>query len=299
MKGAADMLELDGIDKTYANGVHALRQISLRVGNGIFGLLGPNGAGKSSLLRTVATLQLPDRGTVRLDGDDVLAAPAAARSRIGYLPQDFGLYPNVGAEALLTQFALYKGLLDAKERQHRVAACLEMVNLGAHKHQALGGFSGGMRQRFGIAQALLGSPRLLIVDEPTAGLDPAERIRLQNLLSELAADRIVLLSTHIVEDVQALCSDIAVLFGGTIVKRGAPEQLVADLRGRVWQREGGPSGHEHDGLQRISSRVMRGRRVERVLSDVPVPGYAAAQPDLDDVYFTALQQSPEAALAEA
>ncbi len=290
------MLDLRDLDKTYPNGVHALQQLSLRVGNGIFGLLGPNGAGKSSLLRTIATLQTPDRGSVHLDGQDLLADPAAARVRIGYLPQDFGLYPQVSAESLLDQFALYKGIVDRTQRRQRVADCLAQVNLSGQARQALGGFSGGMRQRFGIAQALLASPRLLIVDEPTAGLDPAERIRLQNLLSELAADRIVLLSTHIVEDVQALCADIAVMCAGRIVCRGAPDELTEQLRGHVWQLAGdGPPPAGPD-VQPISLHVRRGQRLQRLWSPQH-PGGACTPvaPELDDVYFLALQRAASAA----
>ncbi len=286
------MLDLRDLDKTYPNGVHALRQLSLRVGNGIFGLLGPNGAGKSSLLRTIATLQTPDRGSVQLDGQDLLADPASARVRIGYLPQDFGLYPQVSAEALLDQFALYKGIVDRAQRRRRVAECLAQVNLAGQARQALGGFSGGMRQRFGIAQALLASPRLLIVDEPTAGLDPAERIRLQNLLSELAADRIVLLSTHIVEDVQALCGDIAVMCGGRIVCRGAPEDLTEALRGHVWQWVGEGTAPVGPDAQPISLHVRRGQRVQRLWAEQnPGAGCVAVAPELDDVYFLALQRA--------
>ena len=290
------MLDIVALDKTYAGGTHALRGVTLRVGAGIFGLLGPNGAGKSTLLRTIATLQQPDSGSVRLDGLDLLADPAGARCRIGYLPQDFGLYPQVAAEALLNQFALYKGLVDRRLRERRVAECLEQVNLWAHRHQALGGFSGGMRQRFGIAQAIIGAPRLLIVDEPTAGLDPAERIRLQNLLAELAAERIVLLSTHIVEDVRALCTDIAVLAAGSLVRRGAPEQLVEALRGRVWQCDG-EAAAPPPGSVPIHTRVLRGRRVVRVLADAAPAGFAAAEPELEDVYFSALGEAAQAVAA--
>ena len=285
------MLDICALDKTYGNGVRVLRGVTLQVGAGVFGLLGPNGAGKSTLLRTVATLQRPDGGRVRLDGIDVLDQPAEARRRIGYLPQDFGLYPQVTAEALLNQFALYKGILERGLRQRRVAECLERVNLWPHRQQALGGFSGGMRQRFGIAQAIIASPRLLIVDEPTAGLDPAERIRLQNLLLELAAERIVLLSTHIVEDVKALCADIAVLAAGEIVCRGAPQQLVDALHGRVWQRELDADAPPPSGSTLINTRVSRGRRVMRVLAETAPAGFAAATAELDDVYFSVLEQA--------
>jgi len=283
------MLELQGITKTYPGGVRALDAIDLTIGPGIFGLLGPNGAGKSSLMRTLATLQPPDAGSIVLDGADLLADPAAARRRIGYLPQDFGLYPNVSAAALLEQFALYKGFTERRQRRELVDAHLRLVNLEAQRDQLLGGFSGGMRQRFGIAQALLGAPKLLVVDEPTAGLDPAERVRLQSLLSELSADRVVLLSTHLVEDVLALCPQIAVMNRGRIVCRGAPEALMASLQGRVWARAIAGSGEVQPDWRVISTRVARGQRIVRVLSDSePAPGFRPAEVELDDVYFTAL-----------
>lgn len=289
------MLEIDHIQKVYPNGVHALRDVSLTIGAGIFGLLGPNGAGKSSLMRTLATLQSPDSGTVRLDGQDLLQDVDHARRRIGYLPQDFGLYPKVTARALLDQFALYKGIRNAGERRDKVSAYLRMVNLEAHQDRDLGGFSGGMRQRFGIAQALIGSPRLLIVDEPTAGLDPAERVRLQGLLADLARDRVVLLSTHIVEDVMALCTRIAVMNAGGIVCQGDPQALIDDLQGRVWMREVGSDADIDPSWRVISSRVARGRRQVRVLADEVPGGVFVADPaDLNDVYFAAL--APAAAV---
>lgn len=284
------MLDIRGLRKVYANGVRALNDIDLRMDNGIFGLLGPNGAGKSSLMRTLATLQLPDAGSIFLDGTDLLADPVSARRRIGYLPQDFGLYPNVSAEALLDQFAVFKGYSSAAQRRELVDRHLRLVNLTEYRRHALGGFSGGMRQRFGIAQALIGDPRLLIVDEPTAGLDPAERVRLQALLSELAEDRIVLLSTHIVEDVLALCRDIAVMDRGTVVCTGGLDELTARLAGRVWTRDIGSPADVRPEWRVISTAVLRGRRQVRVLADsAPGDGFVPAEAGLADVYFTALR----------
>ncbi len=286
------MLELNGIHKTYASGVRAVDAVTFTVAAGIFGLLGPNGAGKSTLMRILATLTPADSGTAVLDGIDLLADPARARRAIGYLPQEFGLYPNVTAEALLDQFALYKGYVHAGERREVVAAYLQLVNLERHRRALLGTFSGGMRQRFGIAQALLGSPKLLIVDEPTAGLDPAERIRLQNLLSELGEQRVVLLSTHLVEDVMALCPEIAVMSRGRLACRGEPRRLVAALRGKVWTRSIAGEDDVRPDWRVINSRMLQGRRWIRVLSEeLPGADFAPAEPELDDVYFGALQDN--------
>ncbi|MDY0055103.1 MAG: ABC transporter ATP-binding protein [Methyloversatilis sp.] len=293
------MLEVAGLDKRYANGVKALDAVSFDLDAGVFGLLGPNGAGKSSLMRTLATLQRPDRGSIRLKGVDLLAEPDAARRLIGYLPQDFGLYPNVAAQTLLEQFALYKGVESTAQRRDLVAHLLDLVNLYDVRDRQLGGFSGGMRQRFGIAQALIGDPPLLIVDEPTAGLDPAERVRLQNLLASLASDRVVLLSTHIVEDVMALSRDVGILCAGRLVRRGAPEALIDDLRGRIWSRRIAADEAVDPHWPVISRRVAGGAIHLRVLADAsPGDAFAAATPDLDDVFFAALHASrvPTAAL---
>lgn len=230
------MLEIKGLSKTYFNGIKAIDNISLRIDCGIFGLLGANGAGKSSLMRTLATLQDADSGEITLDNVNVLRNPQQARTMLGYLPQDFGVYPQISAEDLLNQLAVFKGFTNTKQRREIVAYQLELVNLYAQRKQKLGTFSGGMRQRFGIAQALLGSPKLIIVDEPTAGLDPTERIRFQNLLAEISRDRVLLLSTHIVEDVADLCPQIAIMKQGQIVNSGSPRSLVEQLQGKVWQR---------------------------------------------------------------
>ncbi|MEM9087449.1 MAG: ABC transporter ATP-binding protein [Cyanobacteria bacterium J06639_14] len=291
------MLVIQGLNKTYSNGIQALRDISLKVPRGIFGLLGPNGAGKSSLMRTLATLQDADSGSITLDGIDLLGNPQRARRRLGYLPQDFGVYPQVSAAELLEQLAVFKGFVDAKERQAIVAEQLQLVNLYDQRHQNLGTFSGGMRQRFGIAQALLGSPRLVIVDEPTAGLDPAERIRFQNLLAEISEDRVLLLSTHIVEDVAELCGKMAILNRGQIVCQGSPSSLMDGLRGRVWMREAAAVSMDANWTV-ITTRMERGIRWVRVLSNAqPGPDFQPAEPDLSDVYFTALMEEREAIAA--
>src|SRR5438132_151618 len=230
------MLSIHKLSKTYANGVQALRDVSLEIPTGMFGLLGPNGAGKSSLMRTIATLQDADAGTIVLDDIDVLREKERVRRVLGYLPQDFGVYPKVSAEDLLEHFAVLKGLTNKKERREAVDALLHQVNLWDARKRKLGTFSGGMRQRFGIAQALLGNPRLVIVDEPTAGLDPQERNRFLNLLAEIGENVVVILSTHIVEDVHDLCPRMAVLAGGRIVKEGAPAELTHELAGRIWKK---------------------------------------------------------------
>ena len=284
-------LVLRGITKTYPNGVHALRGVSLTIGRGLFGLLGPNGAGKSTLMRTLATLQAPDAGEVTLDGAPVFADVTAHRRHLGYLPQDFGVYPGVSALELLEHLALLKGLTDRRARRAQVEALLVQTNLWEHRRHAVSGYSGGMRQRFGIAQALLGDPRLVIVDEPTAGLDPEERNRFHNLLSEIGEQVVVILSTHIVEDVRQLCPRMAVLAGGRVLLEGAPEALLADLRGRVWGRTvpRADVAAASAGLAVLSAQLHAGRTRLRVLADgAPGPGFEPLAPDLEDVYFRAL-----------
>ncbi|QDE72266.1 multidrug ABC transporter ATP-binding protein [Myxococcus xanthus] len=285
------MLRLSAISKTYPNGVRALQGIDLTIEKGLFGLLGPNGAGKSTLMRILATLQLPDEGQLLFDGVDVLAAPQAHRRHLGYLPQDFGVYPGVSAVELLDHLGVLKGLTNARQRREQVDALLHQTNLHAHRKKAVSGFSGGMRQRFGIAQALLGQPRMLIVDEPTAGLDPEERNRFHNLLSEVAEDIVVLLSTHIVEDVRQLCPRMAILSGGRVLREGIPEQLVTELTGRVWRKT--VEKLEVPALRAsqtvLSTQLSGGRTVLRVLADeAPAPGFERVPPDLEDVYFAAL-----------
>ncbi|MEL7039344.1 MAG: ABC transporter ATP-binding protein [Cyanobacteria bacterium J06592_8] len=290
------MLNIRGLSKTYSNGIQALQNVSLEIEHGIFGLLGPNGAGKSSLMRTLATLQDADSGSVELDGVDLLNQPQLARQQLGYLPQDFGVYPNISAEELLNQLAVFKGFINSKERKEIVKQQLHLVNLYSQRQQKLGTFSGGMRQRFGIAQALLGSPKLIIVDEPTAGLDPAERIRFQNLLAEISQNRVLLLSTHIVEDVAELCQNMAILNQGKILRSGSPTVLTNALQGKIWTKvvEDFETSNLLDSCQVITSRMSRGSRCIRVLSDVqPDVGFQVAEPDLNDVYFTALLDEPE------
>ncbi|MEM1368709.1 MAG: ABC transporter ATP-binding protein [Cyanobacteria bacterium P01_H01_bin.15] len=284
------MLSIQGLSKTYPNGIQALNDISLEIGPGIFGLLGPNGAGKSSLMRTLATLQDADSGRVVLDGIDLRQHPQQARKILGYLPQSFGVYPQISAFEFLEQLAVFKGFMKTRVRKDVVEEQLNLVNLYAQRHQKLGTFSGGMRQRFGIAQALLGSPRLVIVDEPMAGLDPAERIRFQNLLAKISQDRVLLLSTHIVEDVAELCPEMAILNRGSLVKNGSPQGMIADLKGRVWMHLGTLSTDaEQADLTVITSRMVRGNYAVRVLCDrKPGDNFQPVEPDLNDVYFAAL-----------
>jgi ABC-2 type transport system ATP-binding protein len=293
------MLSLTGITKTYPNGVRALRGVDLTIGRGLFGLLGPNGAGKSSLMRTLATLQRPDAGTITFTGPEgtpraVLDDPDAHRRALGYLPQDFGVYPGVSAVELLDHLALLKGIVDRRARRAQVDALLAQTNLWAHRRHAVSGFSGGMRQRFGIAQALLGDPRLVIVDEPTAGLDPEERNRFHNLLSEIGEQVVVILSTHIVEDVRQLCPRMAILAGGAVVREGVPDALVDELRGRVWGKTVAKGEVEaHRRTHRVlSAQLHAGRTRLRVLADeAPAADFEPLAPDLEDVYFAALGTS--------
>lgn len=291
------MLSIQNLSKTYANGIHALRNVSLDMDVGIFGLLGPNGAGKSSLMRTLATLQDADSGSITLDGIDILGDPLSARRRLGYLPQDFGVYPNVSAEELLNQLAVFKGFTRRKQRTEMVGRQLALVNLYEQRSQKLGTFSGGMRQRFGIAQALLGSPQMVIVDEPTAGLDPTERIRFQNILAEISQDRVLLLSTHIVEDVAELCPDMAILKKGEIVRQGSPRSLIAALQGEIWMKRVERKAEIDPDWRVITARMLQGDRYIRVWSKArPALGFATVEADLNDVYFTALMHKKAPAL---
>jgi ABC-2 type transport system ATP-binding protein len=294
-------LEIRNLSKTYPNGVHALTDITLTIPRGMFGLLGPNGAGKSTLMRTIATLQEPDAGSIRL-GDaagssgsavsiDVLREKDRVRQTLGYLPQEFGVYPNVTAERLLDHFAILKGIVDRRARRAVVDALLHQTNLYDVRRKKLGGYSGGMRQRFGVAVALLGEPKLIIVDEPTAGLDPAERVRFLNLLSALGEDAVVILSTHIVDDVSELCSRMAIIDRGTILLEADPLGAIAALRGRIWRRVIDRS--ELAGLERthavISTKLLAGRTVVHVYSDTQPGGdWHVVEPDLEDVYFSAM-----------
>jgi ABC-type multidrug transport system ATPase subunit len=292
------MLHISDLTHVYPNGTRALDGVSLEVPRGMFGLLGPNGAGKSSLMRCIATLQIPTRGAIRFGELDVLARPDALRAQLGYLPQDFGVYPRVSAEDMLDHLAVLKGLANRRERRETVAALLQQVNLWDVRRKALAGFSGGMRQRFGIAQALIGQPALIIVDEPTAGLDPEERNRFLNLLAEIGENVVVILSTHIVEDVADLCPRMAILAAGRIVASGAPLELMAALEGRVWRRT--VDKHELEAFRRehqvIATRLFGGRTMIHVLSDVhPGEGFTALQGGLEDVYFATLAASRRSA----
>ncbi|WBO84693.1 ABC transporter ATP-binding protein [Hymenobacter yonginensis] len=287
-------LTISNLTKTYPNGTQALKGVTLTIPNGMFGLLGPNGAGKSSLMRTIATLQDADTGSIWLDDIDVLRDKEAVRRVLGYLPQEFGVYPRVSAEELLDHFAVLKGIGNSKERKETVAALLQQTNLYEVRKKHVGGYSGGMKQRFGIAQALLGNPRLIIVDEPTAGLDPAERNRFHNLLSEIGENRVVILSTHIVSDVSDLCRSMAIINKGEVLLTGDPLSVMNELKGKVWKKL--VEKTELPALQAahtvISSRLFAGKTVVHVLADsAPDSGFEAVQPDLEDVYFAEIKNS--------
>lgn len=287
-------LEIKNLCKTYPNGVKALDNVSLSIDNGMFGLLGPNGAGKSSLMRTIATIQEPDEGVVIFDGVNVHNEPQALRKQLGYLPQDFGVYPGISAYQLLNHFAVLKGIANKSERKDQINALLQQTNLYEKRKKAVGTFSGGMKQRFGIAQALLGDPKIIIVDEPTAGLDPEERNRFHNLLSEIGESVVVVLSTHIVEDVSDLCPEMAILSGGKIVIKGRPTSLMEQLRGRVWCKKIVREQLDEytRELQVISTRLFVGQTLIHVISDHrPGEGFEQLQPDLEDVYFSVLTGS--------
>lgn len=284
-------LEIRGISKTYPNGVQALKDVTLTIPPGMYGLLGPNGAGKSTLMRIIATLQEPDQGTIHLGDLDVLAQPEEVRKTLGYLPQEFGVYPRVSAQDLLDHFALMKGIAEPGVRRETVEALLQQTNLWEVRRQKLGGFSGGMKQRFGVAVALLGNPRLLIVDEPTAGLDPAERVRFLNLLAELGEQSAVLLSTHIVEDVSELCTRMAIIDRGEILLEAEPLLAMQGLTGKIWRKvinKGELPAMERE-CQVVSTRLLAGRTVVRVFADsAPGADFEAVAPDLEDVYFSAM-----------
>ena len=281
-------LVLNGLTKTYANGVRALNNVSLTIPPGMFGLLGPNGAGKSSMMRTIATLQLPDAGTIQLDELDVLANPEALRRILGYLPQEFGLYPNLSAETVLDHFAALKGVTARGERRDLVQALLQQTNLWESRGKAVGGYSGGMKQRLGIAIALAGRPKLLIVDEPTAGLDPIERHRFLNLLSGIGEDVIVILSTHIVEDVRELCRNMAIINAGEVILQGDPQVVLDEVRGKIWRKKINKAelAAMEQQLSVISVRLLAGEPVVHVYSDAsPGAGFAMIEPALEDVYL--------------
>ncbi|PRP93650.1 ABC transporter ATP-binding protein [Enhygromyxa salina] len=290
----SNSLVIDNLSKTYGNGVRALRGVNLTIPTGMFGLLGPNGAGKSTLMRTISTLQDPDTGAIRLGDIDVLRDKDAVRRVLGYLPQDFGVYPNVDALTMLSHFATLKGIGNAKQRKQVVEALLQRVNLWDARKNKLGGYSGGMRQRFGIAQALLGNPRLIIVDEPTAGLDPEERNRFLNLLSEIGEHVVIILSTHIVEDVAQLCTNMAIIAKGEVLHQGKPLATIDEIRDKTWKKiiaRDQLEAHERD-HDVISTRLFSGRTLIHVVADAaPGDGFEPVEPGLEDVYFTTLSRS--------
>jgi len=282
-------LKIDSLSKTYANKVKALKNVSLELSNGMFGLLGPNGAGKSSLMRTIATLQEADEGTVFLDDLDVLMNKTRVRQLLGYLPQEFGVYPKISAERMLDHIAQLKGVAEAGERKDMVHAILHKVNLFKDRKKHLGTYSGGMKQRFGIAQALVGNPKLIIVDEPTAGLDPAERNRFYNLLSQIGENTIVILSTHIVEDVSTLCSNFAIICLGEVLYAGEPERAVKELERKIYSKEIKQSEIEsyRERYRVISTQLKSGKLHIRILqNENPADGFITAEPNLEDVYFS-------------
>jgi ABC-2 type transport system ATP-binding protein len=286
-------LTIQNLSKTYKNGVKALDRVSLTIPRGMYGLLGPNGAGKSTLMRTLATLQEPDSGSAFLGEIDMLKQKDEVRRRLGYLPQEFGVYPRISAQDMLSHLALLKGITNSKERKEVVGAMLHRCNLYEDRKKALTGFSGGMRQRFGIAQALIGNPQLLIVDEPTAGLDPGERNRFYNLLAEVGEQVIVILSTHIVEDVMDLCTNMAIIHKGQVLYQGDPMIAISELKGRIWQRtiEKAELAHYEQTFRVVSNKLVGGRPFLHVYGEQPPgDGFAPSQPDLEDVFFTKIRE---------
>lgn len=286
-------LQIKGLSKTYKNGVKALDNLNLEIGSGMFGLLGPNGAGKSSLMRTIATLQKPDAGSIEFDGINILENNLALRKILGYLPQEFGVYPNMSAEKLLGYFAQLKGISSKSDRRNMVKKVLEVTNLYEHRNKSVSGYSGGMKQRFGIAQLLLNNPKLIIVDEPTAGLDPAERHRFLNVLREIGTNHTVIFSTHIVDDVKELCHTMAILNGGKILAQGTPDQAVATLQGLIWTKviERGDLETYERNFNVISSKYNQDNTLNIKVHSVTAPDetFVSAHPQLEDVYFVALK----------
>lgn len=291
------MLKITNLSHTYANGTVALDEVSLDIPRGMYGLLGPNGAGKSTLMRTIATLQQPTSGSIQFDEIDVLADPDTLRSTLGYLPQDFGVYPRVSAYAMLDQLAVLKGVTQSADRRAVVERLLDQTNLWAVRNRAIAGFSGGMRQRFGIAQALIGNPELIIVDEPTAGLDPEERNRFLNLLAAIGDNVVVILSTHIVDDVADLCPRMAVLANGRVQLEGKPADLIAATRGKVWKKT--IDREEVETYQQqyevISTRLFAGKSVIHVVADTRPESFEPVEGGLEDVYFSTLSTLRRAA----
>lgn len=287
-------LIIKGLSKTYGNGVKALDNVSLHIPKGMFGLLGPNGAGKSTLMRILATLQEADAGSVMLGDIDVLKQKDEVRRTLGYLPQEFGVYPKVSAYEMLDHIALLKGVTVKSERKDLVEALLQRVNLWDQKKRRLSGFSGGMKQRFGIAQSLIGEPKLIIVDEPTAGLDPGERNRFYNLLTEIGENVVVILSTHIVQDVKELCRNMAIINKGKVLYAGPPDDSLREIQGKVWEKRIAKSELEGfaAGGRMISNRLVAGEPVIHLLGDErPADGFVAVEPSLEDVFFGAINRS--------
>jgi ABC-2 type transport system ATP-binding protein len=285
-------LNIKNLSKTYSNGVKALNNVSLEIPNGMFGLLGPNGAGKSTLMRTLATLQEPDQGSITFSDTDLINEKNSIRKILGYLPQEFGVYPKVTVSDLLDHLAVLNGVTDKKQRQKRVSELLQLTNLFDSRNKALTTFSGGMKQRFGIAQALLGDPKLLIVDEPTAGLDPEERARFHNLLCSLSENIVVLLSTHIVSDISNLCSNMAIIDKGSVLVTGRPKNIVSQLEGKVWKKVIGRNdlAAAKEKYQAISSQLIEGDTVIHVYgNDRPEKEFEPRTPDLEDAYFAAIR----------
>ncbi|MEW6734225.1 MAG: ABC transporter ATP-binding protein [Acidobacteriota bacterium] len=284
-------LIIRNLSKTYSNGVKALSNVFLTIPKGMFGLLGPNGAGKSTLMRTIATLQEADTGSIELDGIDVLKNKEVVRRQLGYLPQEFGVYPKMSAEAMLDHIAVLKGVINGRERREIVKALLHQTNLYEVRKKNLGSFSGGMRQRFGIAQALLGSPKLIIVDEPTAGLDPAERNRFLNLLSEIGENIVVILSTHIVDDVKEICKQMAIISRGEVLQQGNPLLAINALQGKIWKKVISKQelAHYSANFSVISSKLVAGNTEIHVYSDIqPDSTFTSVEAELGDVYFSAI-----------
>ena len=284
-------LIINNLSKTYANGVQALKKVSLEIPKGMFGLLGPNGAGKSSLMRTIATLQLPDEGSIHFEGLDVLNQAQEFRQVLGYLPQEFGVYARANAYDLLNHMAILKGIQQKGERKDLVEALLQRVNLYEVRKKAVAGYSGGMRQRFGIAQALIGNPKVVIVDEPTAGLDPGERNRFYNLLSEIGEQVVVILSTHIVQDVQQLCPQMAIINQGEVILQGSPQEAISDLDGKIWQKLISKTEMPHYAAdyRLISRRLVQGKPLIHIYSEsTPGQGFEPTEADLEDVFFQSL-----------
>lgn len=293
-------LQIKNLSKTYSNGVHALKNVSLNIPQGMFGLLGPNGAGKSSLMRTLATLQQADSGTVMLDDIDILKDKTKVREILGYLPQEFGVYPKISSYNMLNHIATLKGVSNKGERKDLVESLLNKTNLWDVRNKSLGTYSGGMKQRFGIAQALIGDPKLIVVDEPTAGLDPAERVRFHNLLSEIGENTIVILSTHIVDDVSNLCNNMAIICLGEVVAEGKPSTLVEGIKGKVWKKiidKAEVESYKQE-MQVISTHLKSGNTVIHVLNDSqPDTSFEACEADLEDVYFAEISSRMDSVLA--